>query len=730
MFLLSQKVDYGRIGGESMISAWEKKLNIKPIVLGGKNMNLNSILSSVNTKNNCFQLNPNYPTIRYIEQEEYKQDVYKYVEPTFNEVNTCNNAKFILFSAPGATGKSALAKHVSYYNNGIYWDLPDNKVAEYSFQGAIMEAVGSANVSSFLENLNNGKCFLVIDAFDEAEAGSGRTGIEFFLRDLNNVTINCKDICAILFARTESAIFIKNFFIKYNISFEHYEVGYFAEYNAKTYIKYGLEKLNIQITDIVNECINAQFKEIKRIMMDNDTDSFLGYAPVLNALTASYDNDRNTLNLLKNTSNAHSSCSLLKKILDDLLTRERDKIIKALKVKIPKIDNYSESVYNKNEQLLRMLGKIIFNDSTFFVDIDKSIPVDFHEEYLEVVDIQLPQHPFICMKEKDHKTLYDFTGTAFRDFVIAYALSLEDICDFAHEHISNNKYCPSQMLIEFYNFFSNGKINGQYIPLMYDSYKAHAQLGDNVSIYINGNIEDCSIEFVLKREKETITPISFEIVDLENGIYINQLSNCYIDVDGKVYIGKSTGEARINNSIINCNEIVWRSEQISIEAYSPGECIFITNKISYSTDTLPRFEIKTDNKKNFKVTCPELSGYYKLLAYSNNIDTEDEFNNFISFSNLVRRIFSCLRSHGKDAPARKMDFIDNRIISVSEYKKNILRFLLNQKILYTDEQDWLYKLDTGKLSTFSIKWHDVRDGNFDSLNFLYEKYLSQINSTS
>ena len=708
-----------------MISAWEFSLNKLPSGLGVDIMTLESILSSLNSTERLFKLNSNFRSIRYIDEFEYIQDVYKYVQPQFNEISINHNSKFILFSAPGATGKSALAKHICYSRNGIYWDLPDNKVAEYSFQGAIMEAVGDSNVSSFIENLNNGKCFLVIDAFDEAEAGSGRTGIEFFLRDLNNKTFNCKSICAILLARTESALFIKNFLNDNDISYKHYEIGYFTDYNAKIYIKNGLEKNNIPITNIVNNCIESQFKEIKRILINNDADSFLGYAPVLNALSTSYDDNRNTLKLLQNTSDSNNNIVLLQKILDDLLSRERDKIIKSLTIKIPSIKNYANDIYNKNEQLLRILGLILFDDSTLFVNIHESIPVEFHEEYLEVIGSQLPQHPFILIKETGGERFCDFTGTAFRDFVIAYGLSLEDSCDLTYEYISSyKKYCPSQLLIDFYSIFSCRKIKGQYIPLMYNSYKANTQLGDSVCFYISGNKDDCSIEFVLGHNDET-TSLIFEMIDLENGIYINQLSNCYIDIDGVVYVGTSNGESRISNSVINCNEIIWRSEHISIEAYSPGECTFITNAINYNTETMPRFEIKTDNKKNFKIFCPVLDGYFKLIAYKDNSDSEFKSDDFVSFSNLIRRIFNCLRSHSKDTPARKMDFIDNRIISDNKKKKLIFDFLLKEQILYTDQQNWLYKLDTNKLSDFSINWNEVRDGNYRSLNYLHQEFINK-----
>lgn len=117
---------------------------------------------------------------------------------------------------------------------------------------------------------------MVIDAFDEAEAGSGRTGIEFFLRDLNTITNGCDHICAILMARTESALFIKDYLLHNDIPFIHYEVGYFAEYNAKTYIKNSLERSRVPVTDIVTQCIEAQFREIKRILLNKDTESFDG----------------------------------------------------------------------------------------------------------------------------------------------------------------------------------------------------------------------------------------------------------------------------------------------------------------------------------------------------------------------------------------------------------------------------------------------------------------------
>lgn len=122
-----------------MLGNWEYTLNKKIIRNENYLMTLESILKNITKKEHCFELKSKNQTIRYIQENEYREDVYKYIEPQFIESfrKRIDKSRFLLFSAPGATGKTALAKHICYTKNGIYWDLPENKIAEYSFQGAI-----------------------------------------------------------------------------------------------------------------------------------------------------------------------------------------------------------------------------------------------------------------------------------------------------------------------------------------------------------------------------------------------------------------------------------------------------------------------------------------------------------------------------------------------------------------------------------------------------------------
>lgn len=60
---------------------------------------------------------------------------------------------------------------------------------------------------------------------------------------------------------------------------------------------------------------------------------------------------------------------------------------------------------------------------------------------------------------------------------------------------------------------------------------------------INVDETDCSVEFNLMRNNKLLSVVEFKIIDLEDGICINQLSNCFVDIEGKIFVGNSSGEA-------------------------------------------------------------------------------------------------------------------------------------------------------------------------------------------
>ena len=73
----------------------------------------------------------------------------------------------------------------------------------------------------------------------------------------------------------------------------------------------------------------------------------------------------------------------------------------------------------KMSSLKESLVICFFNEHDFFYSLENIIPVEYVDDYIKVVDTQLPQHPFITTKLNIFD--YDFYRTAFRDYAIAFS---------------------------------------------------------------------------------------------------------------------------------------------------------------------------------------------------------------------------------------------------------------------------------------------------------------------
>ena len=265
---------------------------------------LDTILQSLGT---CKRYTINSDVSNYL---RYIDDEVFYVAPSFEQVKTNNkistlNPHFILFSAPGATGKSCLAKHIAYTHNAIYWDTSKLKLGENTFDGSILKMVGAADYSRFTTDLKNGNTALVIDAFDEAEAISGRTAVRQFIEDLERCVNGATVPCVFMFSRTETAQFIASLCAENDIALQHYEIGFFEETQAVNFMEGQIENLKkgevekrghgeSSVTNAEKDCIKKYYNAIQNSISANEKASFLGYAPVLQAIASEIKGTSNT----------------------------------------------------------------------------------------------------------------------------------------------------------------------------------------------------------------------------------------------------------------------------------------------------------------------------------------------------------------------------------------------------------------------------------------------------
>lgn len=656
-----------------------------------------------------------------------------YVQPHYNELHKDNAAKFVIFSAPGASGKSVLAKYIANRYCGLYWDLAKITLGENSFHGTLFRALQPEQFQAFFEDIKSGKAILVLDAFDEAEMISGRLGIEHLLKDLDDTTKGSIEATIFLFARTESAMFIADYCEKNEIHYSQYEIGFFEEYNAKEFIKKKLEYEGKTITPTVTACIDEQFAVINRLLGDTEVSkTFLGYAPVLEALSKAFDEERNTVKLLESIKGRDiTSTDIIFKILEYLTKREQDKLCNALREKwITRFPEFQEwdSLYSVEEQMVRVVEYITWGkieEESFYQN--GGLSNELYCDYMESVKGILPQHPFLQYTAGNAGG--EFTGPAFRDYALAYLLAHREYEDLAIDYYSDRSlstHFPSQLLFDFYTIFSRKKMTGKIFPLLYDSFKSKETSSKTAVIDVNGVRDDVTAEFRLIDSSGYGNEQSVELqLEGEEPLYISRIANANIDIDKEIVIGDSKNVTRLYNSMICCEKAIFNTCNILIEAREPNGCLlFSVQEAENRYSDTPKFEIRADRDELVRINMPNINMFYRLRAFKYELEQLDE-EDYFRFSLFVKKIMNCMRKHGKDVPAKDKEFIDNEIISKNERKKKYMSFLQEKSIIFIDkEEPYLYKLDVKRLGEHGINWAMLSTSMEGGLKRLYQEYIA------
>lgn len=636
-----------------------------------------------------------------------------YIEPLVSEIQVKSNARFILFSAPGASGKSALAKYFSYVYKALYWDLSAIRLGDSTFVGTLLESIEDDEFQAFMSDLQLGKSMLIVDALDEAILVSGSSNVENLVNDLAKYTKKANKPTIILFARTETATRIADYCVnKLGIVLNHYEISYIPEDNAKNFIKESLKGKNN--VDLVTQCIEEQFRIIRQILQDEDTCKFfLGYAPVLQAICSAYDKENNTIKLLNKLKMQGSigGTKIIYSILNFLLRREQDKVIEALKRRWEK--TYSdfedwEDLYTEREQVIRIMEYVHAGTFDLYENEIISGINDIKQDYIEVLKQFMPEHPFI---RRPYDGDLSFAGPAFRDYVIATCLADDDYRILAEDYCSTNAkslQVPSQMVFDFYlEYAADVVLAGQDFNLLYGSFKAKEKNG--IKGYIDIVDDECSYnayfglyDEMKDKKAEESSPIKF---NRKNELEIINISNAKVDVKGNIKIGRKDSSVFLLNSVISGEVITFDASEVYIKSKDFSNCILISNNPVKFSSSYPKFIVEEDVPQKVKISFPNIKNFSSLRKHEFSIGADGYSDGLIRFAMVVDKILDCMRKHKKDAPAKEMDYIEHEVIAQSAFKKKVLQCLLNTGVIFVDnEERHLYKLDGDMLSKYNIGW--------------------------
>lgn len=682
----------------------------------GVNMDLQAILEPYQ---HCKEYNLSEDVNSYL---HYVKTKPFYVSPVFTDIHTtfgttAKSPKFLIFSAPGATGKTTLAKYISSSYNALFWDLSKFRIGTNSFSGCILKAIGPQQYSNFIDDLESGDVLLILDAADEAEMLSGRTMLADFMLDINSNVTNSAVPCVMIFARTDTAQFLASLFTQNDISFYRYEIGLFEEAQSKEFMYKSINAATQPDLD----CVDIFYNEIRKLIPNDAFKAFIGYAPVLEVISEYIKENKNRAKLLSSLREGMDCTDLILAVMHKILARERDEKVIAgfrrrIETKYPSFTSF-DNLYSDEEQLVLVVNYMLFGE----VDCDSydnNLPYEIKVEYDSVVKSMLPQHPFIRNTEAEGEI---FAGPAFKDFSLAVLLLSRRHSTCADLYLENKecRYMPSQIFLDCYLKISQDKVYSSHISHLYNSFRARASGTEQACITCCetdpvGHTGVVSFRNLLSDGTYRNYTDNLDLIFDSQTLHFDQVSNSAVLVPTcTLTLGSSNSVLQIYNSKIICEELVWEASDVSIESRKKL-CLIVSLK--NAKGTVNSFKIDADN---LKISIPNISAYYRLYPYkcSMNIKASLDIDTFVYSLCAILREF---RTHGKDTLAKTAERIDNVVVGQNELRADILEFLVVNEIMYREGH--LYKINLSALKSYGISYTSILSMQVDHFYNIYNDF--------
>lgn len=703
-------------------------------IRGEKQMTFESIFGLLHAKYQVPLTDDKDPSISLITEEPF------YIKPVFEDIKLKRDARILVISAPGATGKSALAKYLAHHFSSIYWNLAEITLGDNSFVGTLVRSLGTDNFSSFTQKLHSGETLLVVDAFDEAEMISGPKAVRAFLTDIGRDSLKATAPCAILLSRAETAQSMCAVFEEENIPFNHYEIAFFEEQASFDFIEQVAQRTPSDSTNqpqVIRECISQYIQNIKNLVDDEQAHSFIGYAPVLEVIGMHIAKESNAYSFLMSLQREEGlqGIDVVSLIMQKLMERESKKVIEAFKRRIAgkTSDTIDETaLYGAKEQMLLLLNYMIFSSIDEDTCTNSNVPDDVYNEYLDVVNTFLPQHPFI---RKTTLSGTEFAGPAFRDYVLAELMKDESCDELVHLYCVERRisfHFPSHLLWLFYTR-GNAEtvcITSDKIPYLFESYKSQSRKACQAYLEIGGD-KDLGYSTVWSLSSPRAGDIdeseSYDLVVRPYGLTFENLTNTFVDVDCPVIVKNEGRNVRISKSTVTAKQIHIVTDQLIFDAYDNMECLLVSkdNAVIESSSHAPTDIII--NGTNVNIDFPNLRNFHKLIKYGYTFSEENEFS-LDQFIYLLRKIFVQFRKHRKDTPARDLEKINFVIIGKGKARKEVFDFLCAEGVIYPDA--YVYKIDMAKLAAVGISWGAVTMGDASQLQKVYHSFIDWKNANT
>lgn len=687
---------------------------------------------------------PGVTAITYCEKR-----LKEFVAPNLShreDIVSPSNPSIILISAAGVAGKSTIAKEIANQKNAPLIDLSRyGPVGEGSLNGLLMEGFGIPKIADVYSQLSSGDLFIVIDALDEARIKVNESAFVAFLNDITKLCQNgnvSKVPKFVLLGRTHIADDTWCTLDDAGIEPSVWTIEPFDREQAEQYIRLriissGAEKRMVDHKEPFEKVRNKIFELLESAISSTDTSiarEFLGYAPVLNAVSVLLAKERDYHELYEqlNTSLATSTpenrpLRLLQEVILRILHREQvEKLIPNLKLVLENKANALgwsswELLYTEEEQIVRLLEQVLGQQVP--PRDYASMPDELRADYEDQVKTFLPDHPFI----KDGR----LANAVFESYLFARALH-EDIfvlSDGVEKYVSSESYRPSRLLADFYLSMmeeSQGNMPHSHIGLLYRSLTAGETDALRVYFSLEGDDpEDEDVEQSTKGEFELVyvtgqkkldKVVKKFTVEIKKDMEIHfgrRLREASIVVPCNVSLGQTASEVELGpNVYIRCGQLNFSSSNIVILNGSKTEK---ENRRGVILEALGCSSIvnRPTVHGELRVNWPGAESYPWNDFY---IKIPSDFvtdKNLMTVYRCFRRIVTTLASHGRGGLAKFKEKIEHRRVLKGIKGEELLKQLQKDNILTLKANH--YHWNPAEASNhLGISWNDIDRGDIPS----------------
>lgn len=642
----------------------------------------------------------------------------------------------ILVSAPGAVGKSTLARQIAFEAKAVLFDLAKaGCVGDNTISGGLFKM-------KLAQKFQQGHVPLVIDGLDEARMKVSQDSFKDFIQDvvdlINDSQQNCKPI--ILFGRTSAVDETWFWLSEFRITAPVLEIGYYDEKQATKFAK--IQAKSIRQEDNEREpdgrAIELILSKLRDHLLKNkeNEDNFCGYAPVLITVAKQVadprDNgDRNTARLITDIESGRQEITL-PSITHAILSREQKKLDS-----LPFRDRtLCEKLYTPEEQVDRLISRIYRSQD---IDIEaKYLPCNLSEYdkniYLSALEENnwLTEHPFLDgMGVKPSSEVFD-------GLLASKALTIESFSDKALQREFDRNMKANPFLAEFYisrlekeQESDSHLIKSSHVGILYTSLRARLLQGETAHLLIDINEDEnkLSVEISINSKQDNERYFSFLTECDGHFQFGSQIENIRIDApkaEVTVGYGRYQEAVFIAPVSIVVEKFNLKPDSMAVMESSRKQSADVDdNKLvcleSRKFDSKHNHRLKLRGRPQLEIRGP-MSKIYPWTEYTGEISPSYPDNQMNEAFNRLRKILLLFRAHAhsKGKLSKCEEAINKR--RTKGLGGKVLEKLIDKKILYYEGKKYFLNPDLLSQHT-GLHFHSVRTGEVCEAT---ESFLRQV----